>query len=251
MGTFTEASNEGGLTSVTANSYNDYEPGRTYREVWNKGVFGPALPPRFLFDGATRTGDTMLIDVPLYGDGAGRAGDSLTETFAATLLRNGTKIGETDQPRFQSFDVPAGDARYRLELRADRGPQFELSTRTQIAWEFRSNHVNGTTPAPLPLWTIRFAPKLDRHNTVPANQTIAVPVIATPQPGSPAGQLANLTVEVSYDDGTTWTRAPVRSGQARVNHPQGEGFISLRANATDNAGNAVEQTIIRAYRYGS
>ncbi|WBB67703.1 S8 family serine peptidase [Micromonospora sp. WMMD812] len=251
LGAFSEASDDGGLTSVTANSYATYEPGRTYQEVWNKGVFGPAVPPPFLFEGATRTGDTMLVDVPLFSDGAGRAGDSMTETFAAALFRDGAKIGETDQPRFQSFDVPAADARYRLALRANRDPRLELSTTTQIAWEFRSGHVDGTTRAPLPLWTVRFAPKLDRHNTAPANRTVAVPVFATPQPGSPAGRLTNLAVEVSYDDGASWKRTPVKSGHADVMHPNGVGFISLRASATDDAGNTVEQTTIRAYRYGS
>ncbi|MEU7798099.1 S8 family serine peptidase [Micromonospora arborensis] len=251
LGMFSEASDDGVLTSVTANSYATYKPGRTYREVWNKGVFGPALPPRFFFEGATRTGDTISVDIPLYSDGAGRDGDSLTESFSATLSRNGTKIGETDQPRFQSFAVSAADASYRLELRANRDPQLELSTTTRVAWEFRSSHVDSTTPAPLPLWTVRFSPRLDSHNTAPADRTVAVPVIATPQAGSRAGQLTNLTVEVSYDDGATWRAAPVQSGQARVSHPRGRGFVSLRAKVSDDAGNTVEQSIIRAYRYGS
>jgi subtilisin family serine protease len=250
LGAFIEASSDGWLTQVMANSATIYEPGRTYHEVWNKGVFGPALPTPNLFDGVARTGDAMLVDVPLYSDGAGRAGGSATQTFAGTLFRNGTKIGETDRPR-QKFEVPAADARYRLELRADRDPHFELSTKTQVAWEFRSGHVDDTTRALLPLWTVRFTPELDQHNTAPANRTVKVPVVATPQPGSSVGQVTNLTVEVSYDDGTTWTPAPVQSGEAQVKHPDGEGFVSLRANATDNAGNTVEQTIIRAYRYGS
>jgi hypothetical protein len=58
---------------------------------------------------------------------------------------------------------------------------------------------------------------------------------------------------VSYDDGGTWQTAPVRRGDdgqwlASVRHPAGATFVSLRATATDGAGNTVDQTIIHGYR---
>jgi hypothetical protein len=34
---------------------------------------------------------------------------------------------------------------------------------------------------------------------------------------------------------------------ARVTHPAGAGFVSLRVNATDTTGHTVTQTVIRAY----
>ncbi|MFI5838260.1 hypothetical protein ACIA8K_00890 [Catenuloplanes sp. NPDC051500] len=33
-----------------------------------------------------------------------------------------------------------------------------------------------------------------------------------------------------------------------LDHPAGPGFVSLRATATDTAGNSVVQTVIHAYR---
>jgi hypothetical protein len=36
---------------------------------------------------------------------------------------------------------------------------------------------------------------------------------------------------------------------AIVRHPAGHGFVSLSAKASNDAGAAVEQTILRAYRY--
>ena len=58
-------------------------------------------------------------------------------------------------------------------------------------------------------------------------------------------------MDVSYDDGRTWTAAPVtaqgQSWSAAVRHPA-RGFVSLRARASDAAGNTVEQTVIRAYQ---
>jgi hypothetical protein len=47
-----------------------------------------------------------------------------------------------------------------------------------------------------------------------------------------------------------WRPVRMAGGTAIVPLPSGSGFVSLRANMTDTAGNAVEQTIIRAYRFG-
>jgi len=59
-------------------------------------------------------------------------------------------------------------------------------------------------------------------------------------------------VEVSYDDGATWQPVPVirpgSEGLVLLRHPDGPGFVSLRATATDSAGGATEVTIIRAFR---
>ncbi|WP_431912608.1 hypothetical protein [Nonomuraea jabiensis] len=53
---------------------------------------------------------------------------------------------------------------------------------------------------------------------------------------------------MSYDDGATWAKAEVKGSQVVLRHPAGDGFVSLRARSGDLAGNAVEQTVIRAYR---
>lgn len=69
---------------------------------------------------------------------------------------------------------------------------------------------------------------------------------------APAQEITELTVEVSYDDGLTWSKAQVRAcpdgWTATVRHPAGGSFVSLRATATDAAGNSVTQTITHAYR---
>nr|WP_157528526.1 hypothetical protein [Kibdelosporangium sp. MJ126-NF4]CEL19149.1 hypothetical protein [Kibdelosporangium sp. MJ126-NF4] len=56
---------------------------------------------------------------------------------------------------------------------------------------------------------------------------------------------------MSTDDGTTWRSAPLvqAHGQwwAVVWNPA-DGFVSLRAQASYPDGNAVSQTVIRAYR---
>jgi len=53
------------------------------------------------------------------------------------------------------------------------------------------------------------------------------------QPGAPGAGVRSLTVDVSYDDGKTWQKAPLRRDGggwvASVRHPAAAGFVSLRA----------------------
>jgi hypothetical protein len=63
-----------------------------------------------------------------------------------------------------------------------------------------------------------------------------------------AGTLAHLSVDVSYDDGTTWQHAGMRGTTALLRHPAGPGYVSLRATATDSSGDTVTQTVVHAYR---
>ena len=70
--------------------------------------------------------------------------------------------------------------------------------------------------------------------------------------------ITSVTVEVSYDSGTSWTPATVtRSGDhftATYTTPDPastDGYVSVRTTATDAAGDTVTQTLIRAYALGS
>jgi len=230
-----------------------YRAGRPYREQWNQGVFGPVLPDCAvtLFScspAVSRLGDQLEILPRLYGDSAGRQMFAPAEG-TITVYRNGEQI-EAVPELSATVDVPPGTADYRVEVAAARDERFPLSTSTSVAWTFRSGHVDGETAVPMPVSVVRFTPRLDQHNTAPAGRPYLIPVDAVAQPGSDAARTKRLTVEISFDDGASWRRVPVIAGLALVNHPAGDGFVSLRANATDRAGNTVEQTIIRAYAIG-
>ncbi len=244
---FAESGPEGGQTQ-SESPFTGYTPGRAYRESWNRGVFGPALSPAgedppSLF----RTGDTILAYVPPYGDGAGRVGWAVTTRARTALYRDGSLVGE--QPSTSGeFAVPAGAAGYRLVTESERGAPATLSTRTSTAWTFRSEHAGDDVERPLPISVVRFSPPLDAHNTAPGGVSYSVPVTVRRQAGSAGGKPRDLAVEVSYDDGATWSRAKVHKGEVTLRHPAAGGFASLRATSTDTAGNTVEQTVIRAYR---
>lgn len=139
----------------------------------------------------------------------------------------------------------------RVELSASRDAS-DLATRVDVAWTFRSGHVAGEKPAPMPVQVVRFAPRLDRDSAAPGDRRFEIPVTVQRQPGAAAATVDRLTVQVSYDDGAAWHPAPLRKTRegwtATVHHPAGGGFVSLRATAADSTGNTVEQSVIHAYR---
>ncbi|MFC6017313.1 S8 family serine peptidase [Plantactinospora solaniradicis] len=237
------------LTSLVAPPIT-YRAGQSYQEQWSRGVFGPTVAaPPYEHQWVTRLDDTLYVQAPLYGDGVGRAGFSSIATGRITLERDGAPVAELDG-LYGELAVPAEAGAYRLTMNAERGGPATLSTRVSVTWTFRSGHVDGETPIRLPVSTVRFSPRVDSDNSTPAGQTGTIPVSVTAQPESGAGANESLSVEVSYDDGVTWAPAEVTAGQAVLRHPAAPGYVSLRASATDTAGNTVTQTVIRAYKIG-
>jgi subtilisin family serine protease len=227
-----------------------YRAGQHYRQRYNDGPFGPALPAS-TFAGAWvfRFGDEIDVDPPLFSDADGHAGFALTDTSSTALYRDGTLVSQTTDP-FATFTVPADEASYRLVSDATRSGYTDLTTGVHVEWTFNSAHTPDDAFTPLPLSTIQFTPKLT-DNTAPAGCEFDIPVSVPAQAGT-AARVNSLTVDVSYNDGKTWSKAAVRRAGdgwvARVRHPAGSGYASLRATAKGPSGNAVTETLIHAYR---
>ncbi|MBB4960068.1 S8 family serine peptidase [Micromonospora polyrhachis] len=237
--------------TVLASAPTLYQAGQHYQERWNAAPYGPTFPDYRPTDGLTRQGDKIGANPSLFSDNAGHLGESLPDTARTALYRNGVLVGENTEPGFGEFEVPSGQANYRLEASATRSVS-ELGTRVEAAWTFRSGHVDGDGPVRLPAMVVRYALTLDVANAAPAGRVFDIPVTVVRQPGAPAALVRSLTVEVSYDDGRTWQNAKVCSADkgwvASVQHPGQPGYVSLRAKAVDSAGNTVTQSVIRAYR---
>jgi subtilisin family serine protease len=224
-----------------------------YEGRWNSAVFGPAGPTA---NPSTpllqRQGDTLLVQIPYFSDQTNnRPGASIADAQNATLYRDGQKIAESPFADFNEFTVPDGKANYRLETSATRSVA-DLSTKAAAAYTFSSELAGGDGPEALPVFGIRFAPGLDDRNQAPAGHKFTFPVHLTRQAGAaPYGTVNAFTVDVSYDDGKTWQPARLTgNGDDRtvsVTHPKDAGYVSLRAKATDTAGNGIEETITRAY----
>ena len=210
-----------------------YQAGHTYHERFGGAVFGPVLPrTTYPTPGVSRSGDVLLINLPLFGDAAGNAGWSGSTNVR--LCRNGVEV-----PQDYGFLLPPEAADYRLTASATR--EAEVSTTVDVAWTFRSAHADGFSRVPLSV--VRFTPRLE-DNAAPHGRFV-VPVALQRADGS-LTRPRHLTVDVSYDEGRTWQRATTHGDQVILTHPAGAGSVSLRARARDRD-TTVEQTIIRAY----
>ncbi|MGW7412352.1 S8 family peptidase [Streptomyces sp. NPDC054863] len=230
-----------------------YETGRTYRETFNTGVFGPLLGKgmgvfRTAPDPATGGGQKIYGSLPLFADGQGHGGYSLHTSARSALYRNGVKVGENNDPLTgqETFKVDSGDAEYRLTTSVERSAEVAaVSTRIDADFTFRSRQVADTTA--LPVSTVRFAAPVDLTSRAPAGKSVQVPVTVQ---GSAAGKnLKSLAVSVSYDAGKTWKAVQVKNGGITVKNPAKGQSISFLADVTDNQGNRSKLTIQHAY-YG-
>jgi hypothetical protein len=233
----------------------EFAPGRTYVERWNRAPFGPAAPA------AERTGDQLWLWASnMYSDN-GTPRHSGTSGGIATreaMFKNGQLIAE-NEVGVPLLDVVVGPepATYRYERSVERGPGldgepfFDLSTRVDAAWTFRSRHVPGDATRILPVPTLRFQPELDVHNRAPA-RAIVLPVAIERPEGAARPRISRVEIDASFDDGATWTRVPGALIGDRwigiVRHPAGAAYASLRGTAVDVDGNRVDQTLIHAYR---
>jgi hypothetical protein len=170
-----------------------------------------------------------------------------------TLRRDGEVVGTSTRPWMGSWEVPAGAARYALELEAARSaPQLTLSTKVRTVWGFGSASAGGAAVR-LPLLTVAaHLPVLDVRNQAPAGRPTPVELTIGRQPGSPASEVDQVRVWVSADDGGRWAPVAVRRTGDRwvANLPGGKAgeHVSLRVSAVDREGSTVDQTMTRAYR---
>ncbi|MBO0868308.1 MAG: hypothetical protein J2P15_07050 [Micromonosporaceae bacterium] len=141
---------------------------------------------------------------------------------------------------------------------------------TETDWTFRSSPTDPAAKLPpeeqcapdasracsfLPLLFLTYDLALDDQNRASAGAPFTITFTVGAQQHAPAPTNVSTTVSVSFDDGKTWSDpqpADMKNGEfsTTINHPPlGEttGYASLRVVAHDGAGNAVTQTLIRAY----
>ncbi|RLK59518.1 subtilase family protein [Actinokineospora cianjurensis] len=233
------------------------ERGKSYRVEWGASVLAPAFP------GVTtnelgndhpwvwRQYELLDVTVPFFTDPSGHARGADTwngsDTGTTTLYRDGKLVGTQNSPGRGVFVAPIDDSTYRLTTDVTRDqPWWPTSTKITADWTFKLPQSRNTAA---PLLTVGYRPQVSLANTTPGSGEFTFPVTVTRQDAAPT--ITTLTVDISYDDGTTWT--PTRltrdgaSWKATVTHPP-TGFASLRAKATDTTGNTVDQTVIRAYQ---
>ncbi|MGY4916335.1 S8 family peptidase [Streptomyces sp. 900116325] len=247
-----------------------YRPGQHTTERW----FGAAVRPSIPRGGqlpSVRTGDTLSVYVPEFNDsgtghwsfaeadpfgggvGTGVTAAAVNDTATAALYRNGKRIAESDQGAWGNFEVPAGDAEYRMDLTTARtSDDWRFGTGTRTSWTFRSD--TAARPALLPMLQVDYTVPVDARNAVGSQRRHTLGLDVRMQDGLAAPRGVTLKVETSYDDGRTWaTATTARKGSgftAVVERPartHGDAYVTLRVTAKDAAGNTVRQTVDRAY----
>ncbi|MBT2207759.1 hypothetical protein [Actinomadura sp. NEAU-AAG7] len=232
--------------------FRSYTAGTTSSATWNKAAFGPTMK--------VGHGQGLLLARPMladtgqlgYENSAGNNSQGTTGTL--TLFRNGQKFGETStNPLAGDWTVPADSAQYRLDLSATRQvPWSRYATGIKTSWSFTSTerpedpfeHLRG-------LLQPRITGGFDANGRAPYGTTFPLAVAVERPEGGTA--VTSVSLEVSFNDGATWTAAPLTPAgtdrwTAGIAHPAtGNGYAALRFKAADGSGNAVQQTVTRAY----
>ncbi|MFJ5304624.1 S8 family peptidase [Streptomyces sp. NPDC088350] len=215
-------------------------------EDWLRQVVRPASSQEY--GPSKRTGDQLTMSVPEFGDstpGHYAYADGVNDTGKGKLYADGQLVGDSLIGGYGVFTVPAVKASYRFVLDAQRTTAWSrFSTGTHTEWSFSSTHTDTTTA--LPLLSVDYSVRgLDLLNRADSHGRTTLGLSVRDQTGSV--KAASLKAWVSYDDGTSWKEVKVRHGRAEVGHAKGAQFVSLRVQASDAAGDRIDQTVLRAY----
>lgn len=220
-----------------------YAAGKTYKESWGNGVWGPrANSPAIFNEGGriqVRGGQPLcsnaLVGVTLDDCQFQPVEFSYRLNKADTVLASGQAL---------SAPLPAKPTWYTATLTARRDSGgADLMKTLNARWYFRAGGPGPT--GPLNAGTLQIQPAgLDaRHLTAAASTPVKVTV----------GQLKavrTVTVEYSTDGGKTWKKARTTgrgaTWNAKVANP-GKGSVSLRVTAKARNGASVSYTVTEAY----
>ncbi|TWP45619.1 S8 family serine peptidase [Lentzea tibetensis] len=221
-----------------------FKRGQHVAERWNTAVFGPSFPMDSL--NADRSDTLLFLGVPMFSQNGDSIGNGVVGQETRSVLYRGDQvISESRKPGYAAVEVPDARDTYRFHVTGSR--ENSLTSKLDTTWTFTSERTNAT----IPLLALRFAPKLDEHNSAAAGRPLTIPV-SVQRNGTP-GYVTDVRtpeIQVSYDDGVTWqqTKAFRTAGRWSVtlHHPKDAKSVSFKAKTGDVAG-SVEQTIIRAY----
>jgi subtilisin family serine protease len=193
-----------------------------------------------------READTLHVWLAPFQDEPDRFGCAEPMAPTMTLERDGVVIGSTEAP-FADFDLPAEAGTYRLAYEQEGLAPYDATSST--TWTFRSSAPTGDTGTPIPLLVVDYHLPLDTLNH-PTSRTAELKVHQVT--GTRNRAIRRLKAWTSTDDGATWRPAPTDPTGGRtweVTLPRvapGTG-VSLKVDATDVAGNRIEQSLVDAY----
>ncbi|MFF4535102.1 S8 family serine peptidase [Streptomyces aureus] len=242
-----------GLVLSSQSVRNAYEPGS--RQV--RDFFGAVTRPA---NGGTywwsqRQKSQIAFNVQPWSDsGAGLHAGVMQSgnTVGLKVYQDGTLIKTSTSQAATIYPAPKTPSVYTFDLTAERDADtYRLSPRTHTVWQVTSDPVTDPT-------------RIDRMAVLQMDYGVDTDLAGDARGGrqtlrltprhlegaAGAGTVRGAKLSVSYDDGATWTPAEVtgRSGTwTAVYDAPRHGYVSLRAEGWDDAGNRVTQEVIRAY----
>lgn len=171
------------------------------------------------------------------------------------LKRNGERIATSAWP-YDAFKVPDEDSAYELTQNLEKiptsDPNWLRSTAVTTSWTFRSHREPDVFSRGLPILFPAYDLPADGMNTLPAQNGTKVGLSVEGHAGYTPGAITAAALSYSYDGGTTWIQAATEQHDghwtAVLDHAGASGKqVTLKATFTDANGNAVTQTITRAY----
>ncbi|MEU3427311.1 S8 family serine peptidase [Streptomyces gardneri] len=225
--------------------------------------FGPVWHPWLgtgLGWGQQRTGNDLRFNTPGWGDsgtdhtGFGNVWSDPTMSQYTEVYVDGVRVDRKKSSGAYAWDAPAQEAAYRVVTDTALDPaRWRLATKGHSEWTFRSAETPNDRITYLPMLNLGFDLDTDLNGDVRAGSRLPVRTFAEYVDGaSGTGTITGGTLDVSYDEGKTWTKVALKpswrgaswSGELRI--PAGAASVSLRAGASDDQGGTVTQELIRA-----
>ncbi|MEG3613983.1 S8 family serine peptidase [Isoptericola haloaureus] len=228
-----------------------YAPGERTTIDWF-GVAAPHQGPGFWKSQAS--GAYFRLNVPYASSNGDLTGtfSSSGRTVTTRLYQDDELVRERPSQAFQGW-VPEveGAHTYRYEMDTTLAPEtWPYSSSTSTAWTFV--HDQASPEGLVPIISLGYDVPTDLTGTIPAGHPVEIAVTAHHEAEAVGtGTLGDVAVEVSYDEGATWSPAVTSpDGEGRwtleLDAPRGADSVSLRAEIQDDAGNGVTQEIVRA-----
>ncbi|MEV3859098.1 S8 family serine peptidase [Streptomyces sp. NPDC050095] len=235
--------------------------GGTHKELdWFKPVWHPWLGSGLGW-GQQRSGSTLQFNTPGWGDsgpdhtGFGDAWSSDTTGMDqyTSVYVDGVQVDRRKSSGAYAWDADPAEHTYRVATDTTLDPaRWELSTKGHAEWTFKSAATPEDTWTFLPLINLGFDVDTDLAGDVRGGTRVPVGIYGEYVKGAPdTGTIGGGTLEVSYDDGRTWTSVDLGGGRGAawkgsLSVPRDAQYISLRASLKDDRGGSVAQEIIRA-----
>ncbi|WP_353942412.1 S8 family serine peptidase [Streptomyces sp. HUAS MG91] len=235
-----------------------YKGGSKGKLDWFKPVWHPWLGTGLGW-GQERSGDSLEFNTPGWGDsgpdhtGFGDAYSSesgMTQETAVYVdgkevtrkVGSGAYVWDAD-PALHTYKVTTDTA---LDA-----AQWGVATEGHSSWTVKSAETPANTSTRLAMINLGFDLDTDLKGTVAGGKRIPVGLFAEYVAGAAdTGTIGGGTLEVSYDEGTTWKSVALKGKKAswsgELSVPRGAKSVSLRASAHDDKGGTVRQEIVRA-----